>query len=441
MIVTLLDQTQKLFSRGLLIAAFVPTLAFVAVAAYLWWGIEPLRSLVDAWAAEGFQQFGLELLVTLGVVYLFAYILYGLRAAMYQVYRGEWQIPVLSWIGLKLEERAMAKCQLRLRQMEDAMNEVAWTAEDIQFDEMFIRGPKLKSKRGKKVLRTYRRLYYRMLTQDLRRYNRWNNAKYRKVLQHARLLQASRKNLAPDDRKKVDSFVEYLKRNHSKQPKLRLSSQQLQAQSERDWERAVLRLYESFPSNERWLKPTRFGNVASVLELYPLERYGVPLNTLWPRLLHVISQDTHQRIDEAKIYMDFTVVLSFLILLEVIVGIIATFVGPPTRNREVNLLIVVVLLAGAYTFYLLSIQAFRTYAVQVQAAIDLSRLKLLDALDLERPKTPAAEVSLWSELRQFWAQGDMPETYVKFKQAERATPDKPPEDFMSQFRKFVNRIF
>jgi hypothetical protein len=77
-------------------------------------------------------------------------------------------------------------------------------------------------------------------------------------------------------------------------------------------------------------------------------------------------------------------------------------------------------------------------AAQVWAVVDLFRLKLLDALDLERPDAPSTEKETWTELRRFIVQAE-PTTSLRFKGQEsptRSSSQGPASVFRSLIRRF-----
>jgi hypothetical protein len=75
-----------------------------------------------------------------------------------------------------------------------------------------------------------------------------------------------------------------------------------------------------------------------------------------------------------------------------------------------------------FVFYWLSIEATRTFGSQVQAAVDLFRLKLLDALDVERPITPTKEKQIWEEIHSFIEQADIEACDLRVSNAGSSTP-------------------
>ena len=75
---TVLDQFQKLFGKGFLLAAFVPSLFFVCFLKFLRssWG-DMQEALPKLWSAG--WKVSLNILAYLVIIYLLAYVLYGVR--------------------------------------------------------------------------------------------------------------------------------------------------------------------------------------------------------------------------------------------------------------------------------------------------------------------------------------------------------------------------
>lgn len=61
----------------------------------------------------------------------------------------------------------------------------------------------------------------------------------------------------------------------------------------------------SFSEDERWLRPTRFGNVMSTLDADMLNRYGINLGVAWPRSMHVVLAESRAHVDDANTYLGF----------------------------------------------------------------------------------------------------------------------------------------
>jgi len=71
----------------------------------------------------------------------------------------------------------------------------------------------------------------------------------------------------------------------------------------------------NYPLKAEYVKPSRFGNILSSIETYPLEHYGADGATLWPRLLSVVPESYQRLIDSARAEVDFFVSGLFLSLL------------------------------------------------------------------------------------------------------------------------------
>jgi hypothetical protein len=175
---------------------------------------------------------------------------------------------------------------------------------------------------------------------------------------------------------------------------------------------------DNYPPDESWLRPTRLGNMVSTLESYPMTRYGINLSEIWPRLLHVITDDVRQRVEDATIYLDFTVLTSFLLLVAGIAGAVEAFLGPP-RQSGLHVLVTTSFFLGCWLLYRLAIQATRSLSLQMQAAVDLFRLDLLTAMHIWFPNDPFEEKDVWIEVKRFIAQGELPSN-ITFKQETKA---------------------
>jgi hypothetical protein len=151
----------------------------------------------------------------------------------------------------------------------------------------------------------------------------------------------------------------------------------------------------------------------AALDYAVLTRYAITLTDLWPRLIHVVADDVRARIEDANLYLDFTLMMSFLAAGLSGVAIVTTFTGAP-RGAWVQALWIVLALLACWSFYRLSISVTRAFVEHIRAAVDLFRLDLLDALSIQRPAGPADEPRIWNEIELFVAQGDVPTSYVRF---------------------------
>jgi hypothetical protein len=163
------------------------------------------------------------------------------------------------------------------------------------------------------------------------------------------------------------------------------------------------------------------GNMTAALDYAVLKRYEISLSTLWPRLLHVVADDVRERVEDANIYLDFILMMSFLSVATSGVALTTVAIGPD-RSRTLQALLVVLPLFGWWVFYLLAMGATRAFADHVRAAVDLFRLDLLDALSIERPDTPTDEQPIWRAIDGFIIQGDVPGPSVRFVKGNEPPP-------------------
>jgi hypothetical protein len=110
-----------------------------------------------------------------------------------------------------------------------------------------------------------------------------------------------------------------------------------------------------------------------------------------------------------------------IVAYQVGVSALASAYGPP-RTTLAAWLAPLLSLAGFWIFYRLAIQAARRFVLQVQAVVDLFRLHLLDALNIERPGAPTEEQPIWTELRRFVVQGEVPTRHIRFTEPGRTDP-------------------
>jgi hypothetical protein len=178
-----------------------------------------------------------------------------------------------------------------------------------------------------------------------------------------------------------------------------------------------------YPPNEEQVRATVFGNVMARLIAYPTTRYQIPLDTMWPRLTHVIPEPELRRVDDASIFVDFSVVSGAAAAVVVIGSTIAGFLVDGSVLRAVGFGIGGAV--AAVVFNRVAITAARSFAEEVQACIDLYRLALLEKLGYRRPKDLAAERAIWNALYSFLSRGLLPKDMRVLEQSPG--PEQPPK--------------
>ncbi|HEV8430071.1 MAG TPA: hypothetical protein VGQ41_19370 [Pyrinomonadaceae bacterium] len=457
-----LDQFQKLFGKGFLIAAFVPSLLFVSFLKFLRVGWAQMQTNLNNLWASGWKL-SLNVLAYLVIVYLLAYVLYGVRGLLHNLYQGRWDINVSTkqryneaiilpnWalknvpltrkpnfivkgihlllnIPFTLGRRWEVSSFRKLKEI----SEVRVTVLDVplwvrrEFGGTFNQN-RLTYEQAFPLIDNLNAKYEDFLKR-FRSGDEWTETEYWQLLATAQLLRANRKRLEYL-RTAIDLLVAEMKETHNAKgaKALRDAVDRLFNSADREWGSIYSHLNATFP-DERWIRPTRLGNIAMVQETGPLHRYGINLSAIWPRLMHVLPVEARQRIEEANIYLDFTLIMSLLSFISGGVAIYSAFYSPSGRSKITTVLLIGACFIGFWSFYQLAIQATRGFGVEVQSAVDTYRLKLLDLLGLERPVDAENEKKIWTHLRYFISQGDLPTEGVRLTKSAQSEKEEKKTD-------------
>ncbi|HWM25180.1 MAG TPA: hypothetical protein VNP98_10175 [Chthoniobacterales bacterium] len=431
----ILDRAQKLFGRGFLIAAFVPSLLFVFCSGVLFWGFAALSSHAHQLAKAEWKENIFELGLWLIIVYLFAYVIYGARAFLHQLYQGAWRVTLsfkklewLEWIlnrpyraGVWLGTHRMRRYREIAEERVAALNWPRWVTE-CHFGDAFS-DKKLNAREAKAEIDTLQSDHLAVVW-SLEKKKDICDKDYWDLLARAQVLRANSKRFDKEIQQQLDELIAMIRRtfedpNYHKQ--LDQAVTRYREMAKREWSTAYGGFSANFPEDERWMRATQLGILNAVGDLYPYRRYGITLSNLWPRLIHVVPEEARLRLEDANIYLDFTVIMSSVFALLTVVSLaLATFQPNAHLFYPRNFLIPLTCVAVSFVFYRLAIVATRSLGSQVQAAVDLFRLKLLDMLDVKRPGTFTQEKEIWTEIHFFIEQADLRMTHVQFK--EPSTP-------------------
>lgn len=416
MIEKILNQAQKLFDRGFFIAAFIPSFIFTALTWYLLRGFDDLVMKVQTWVSQDWKQNFFALLLTLILVYLLAYIIYGVRTGVQQIYYGQWPFPFnfLTPIKLYFATRAMRRCRRRLERAEMALDDIIWIRKG-EF-EVFKSEDKLDDDQAKQLIdRVHKNLVSLDQRLDRRKEIKLRDERQcREVLRQAHRLQGNWHEL-PALRGAIDKLInEILTRYMKHELVFEAIIDRWHFKARRDLRETFNKFVNNFPADESWIHPTRLGNIAGTLEEYTLKRYGINLSDLWPRLVQVLPNNAKQRIEDANIYVDFTITTSALSLAAAFIAGICSYNQADRRPKL--LLATIILSLSFWCFYQLAIQATRAFVIHLQASSDLFILKLTDFLEIQRPETLQEERELWKGLKTFVAQGEVPKQPIRFRE-------------------------
>lgn len=403
----------ELFGKALVISAFLPLLA---VGAALLVSLEPGFALkvARAWVAEHPSEQAASAGLVLGLLYVVAFILFGLRdSVLHFVSSGRfWILPSLRrWRRIRFTQRELDR---ELRDDGPALavaQAVIWVNGGFgSIDPRYLYLPsgsraKALEKRVTKLLdRLQNRKAQKTLTQRLPAAERHRLSELFVAMHRLSYLDG------PAGSKAVARFQN-------------LCSSAVPAIDIQSWGDEVKALdfgdiVDAYEDNVwspplREVQPTELGNVLVWAYSYTRKRYGIELDFVFPRLLKVIVKDYQAKIDDRQQFLDFTVLLTVLSFAGAIVYLAAVFsplVVELSRFQWREAAGRCVLLAAWFSLggiaYGLSIVAARAYVSIITSAVDLFRLALLDQLKIPQPKE-SEEAAVWKRLNQTILKGDL----------------------------------
>jgi hypothetical protein len=147
--------------------------------------------------------------------------------------------------------------------------------------------------------------------------------------------------------------------------------------------------------------PTLFGNAIRRFECYASDRYNLDSQLLWSQLRGVVSDSVAKEVDNARAGVDFFVCLFYASVIVSLSGLAAMV----AESRDlISLAIAIVIgILTAIGSYLAAIRATDGWSSAVRAMVDLGRVPLAKALDLQLPRTLEEERKMW--LRVGWVLG------------------------------------
>jgi hypothetical protein len=180
------------------------------------------------------------------------------------------------------------------------------------------------------------------------------------------------------------------------------------------------------PNEPEFLLPTRLGNLLRSCMYYPMKRYNMNGDLLWPRLVNILPRDFLDAKDDNESRLIFMLNSSLLAYALSTFSLIGGLVGTPclasnTTQYCSNVYIVQAfntispigfILIGVlfgflgYFFYTLAVSAGQNFSLSVRAGFDLYRFDLLRSLNLEIPKSIEEEKATWTVINELIRAGD-----------------------------------
>jgi hypothetical protein len=161
--------------------------------------------------------------------------------------------------------------------------------------------------------------------------------------------------------------------------------------------RAVRRLTERFPAEERLVLPTEFGNVMRAAETHPRERYGLDGVAIWPRVAALLTEAERAELEDRDTDLAFWV--NGLVLVPLTGALLFAerlwhTPGGIWETIGVELAVVVAVVALTSFMYRQAILAGMRWGDPVRAAFDLHRFEVYEKLGVKRPFTRADDVKV-----------------------------------------------
>jgi hypothetical protein len=164
---------------------------------------------------------------------------------------------------------------------------------------------------------------------------------------------------------------------------------------------------------EEYLMPTALGNILRSGELRPERRYGLDPVVAWPRLWLLLPDTTRTEIAGSRGQLDAAGRGVLWVLFTAVWSVFVWWIAP------VAVLVAIILYRSAV------LPSAQVYADLVEAAFDLHRPALYQALRLQPPTRPADEPNAGRQLTTYLWEGYAPET-MKFAEAATEVPEQQP---------------
>lgn len=434
---SLYSKALELFGKAFLISAFVPTLVVFILLAL---SLEPTSSIntLSSWSGEKLTAQTAHAVLLLIALYLFAFVIYGLRDQITRlIASGRF------WVVKEIREarRRHFIDVMREGDRQEAMNlalaqasvwaEYGFGVVD-KADVYIPKGanPRLLRRRTERLLKKIERaIHSGKLSAELT--TRWLDPLSELFIalhQHAVLGDAAVHNTLvarlqglcttaapPIDIKTWSTFLQTL-----------TYGELADSFAQRLWSPPL-----------RHVQPTALGNVLVWPSTYAVERYGIEMEFIYPRLLKVIDKEYEQKIADKQQFLDFTIALTFLgwvaafLCLLVKLGDFAVAIErawPIAGARAqwsgfsialngvighwpsaiVAILIIGAWMAFGWMAYRVSLSAAWNTLAVLTSAVDLYRLKLFEHLGIAKPENDAEEIAAWKRLNLSIATGKPP---------------------------------
>lgn len=162
--------------------------------------------------------------------------------------------------------------------------------------------------------------------------------------------------------------------------------------------------------------PTEFGNVIAEYEQYSEQQYGMHMMVFWQHLWLILPTELKDDLNLRSAKADFSVFMSFLLVLYVPIGTIGFWFQSNTWHQifswnipVATVISLLISLFGGFIFYKISISEHKDYGRYIKAVFDLYRFDLAKKLDIKVSEFPKIEKKSWVTRRRFFLDYRLPE--------------------------------
>ena len=203
--------------------------------------------------------------------------------------------------------------------------------------------------------------------------------------------------------------------------------------TERD---SSVREYQNIFPPINQILPTRFGNILSAAEYYPLSRFGIKNpDQIWLRLQQVIPSENMSKIDKVNHEMAFLVNSSFFSILLASISFVAALYRFMLGYFDSGWFYAI-FGAGSFIlgwfFYQLSLPLVLRWTEMYRCIFDLFRFQLCEQLHFNCPSDPASEHTHWAKVNEFMNATNVgPVKFLSYKHPGYPESQSEQEEFVS----------
>jgi hypothetical protein len=163
------------------------------------------------------------------------------------------------------------------------------------------------------------------------------------------------------------------------------------------------------PVNSKDLLPTGLGNILRAREYSPTRKYGLDAIVCWPRLWPLLPENVRADLINARSTLDRLAELCFWGVLSLLWALLLPWM-------------VIISILWVVITYKIACQSAMAYGELLEAAFDLNRFSLYDAMHWPRPQDTQEEQAIGSQLTEYLWRGTLPTPITYLDKEGRSIP-------------------